>query len=710
MNGNEKKENIEMIVIADNSNAEDVKRSDSSTLFHNNFNSNTNNSINDNNSSNPLAIAFDSSDFIDRMATNTAMTTTTSVIDLEVDVHHRNSSGSSIGTSERSKGQREAITSSEVVANSGSSLTTSTGIYVPNGDFTSKLNSNDNNEVMSQTSAGSDVLLVNKTNEMIESSDVLLKGTSLELGFMAQDPAALRAQVNRNDSQSDRKRADTVVVRRARSELETKVSSDKMLSSLPPSHPVSLEVIGTTRRDSDCTDVSNNDSESLLRRASHNPNDTDSQSNQQNIDSMKVLNSPDLKTSHTMKSSPVLSELRTQKSGKESQVLAELESTSHSRQNKSSDCDDGDESDVSLVVNLNKVKKRKVQKISKPRRTLNRRKVSKSVSSGKISSNKKLEKVLQFSDNTTSSNELNKRCVQTFSSESDIESSHNGSDSYTSHSSSSLSSSHSSIAETTPLTACLVNESENRSNVSNSHHNSIALEPKCIAGPSRQSSYDTKHDYLKRPNIHSRNESQEFGHNFELKVLRNELQRKKKRNKRSDPNASSHHSIDPSEVNNENIAGALELPQNAVADNGPPPYMLARILSTPGTHLAKSHEDTNIGAVHVFQDERGNWLTYTFDEKSTGVARGLMNSDKALLDIELYSAVRAQAGHHKWNSSSSSSGSTVVLESPANVLHTPKMLQTGLLHSQFGDTPHDFSRVFQPNANSLFAESFPSES
>lgn len=39
-----------------------------------------------------------------------------------------------------------------------------------------------------------------------------------------------------------------------------------------------------------------------------------------------------------------------------------------------------------------------------------------------------------------------------------------------------------------------------------------------------------------------------------------------------------------------------------------------------GTHLASSHEDTSDGAVHVFRDENGQWMTYTFDEKGLGTA------------------------------------------------------------------------------------------
>lgn len=101
---------------------------------------------------------------------------------------------------------------------------------------------------------------------------------------------------------------------------------------------------------------------------------------------------------------------------------------------------------------------------------------------------------------------------------------------------------------------------------------------------------------------------------------------------------------------------------------GPPAYLLANLLSTPGTHLASSHNDTSPGAIHCFQDEHGNWLTYTFDENSTGLAKGLSSSaDVKLLEFMMDS---------KWDSgshSSSSSRSTVILDSPAAVLHAPKL-------------------------------------
>ncbi|CAG0914459.1 unnamed protein product [Notodromas monacha] len=44
------------------------------------------------------------------------------------------------------------------------------------------------------------------------------------------------------------------------------------------------------------------------------------------------------------------------------------------------------------------------------------------------------------------------------------------------------------------------------------------------------------------------------------------------------------------------------------------------LLSIPGHHLARSHEDTSEGAVHCFQDELGNWVAYTFNESGFGVA------------------------------------------------------------------------------------------
>ncbi|XP_054716073.1 pecanex-like protein 1 [Uloborus diversus] len=101
---------------------------------------------------------------------------------------------------------------------------------------------------------------------------------------------------------------------------------------------------------------------------------------------------------------------------------------------------------------------------------------------------------------------------------------------------------------------------------------------------------------------------------------------------------------------------------------GPPAYLLANLLSTPGTHLANSHNDTSPGAIHCFQDEHGNWLTYTFDENSTGIARGLSTAaDVKLLEFMMDSTKWETVSH-----SSSSSHSTVILDSPTAVLHGNK--------------------------------------
>ncbi|KAF5299608.1 hypothetical protein FQA39_LY11523 [Lamprigera yunnana] len=59
------------------------------------------------------------------------------------------------------------------------------------------------------------------------------------------------------------------------------------------------------------------------------------------------------------------------------------------------------------------------------------------------------------------------------------------------------------------------------------------------------------------------------------------------------------------------------------------------ISSGHGTHRAKCFEDTSHGAVHCFVDEHGNWITYTFNEKSLGTANSTMpvatyNSGKLL--------------------------------------------------------------------------------
>lgn len=48
--------------------------------------------------------------------------------------------------------------------------------------------------------------------------------------------------------------------------------------------------------------------------------------------------------------------------------------------------------------------------------------------------------------------------------------------------------------------------------------------------------------------------------------------------------------------------------------------------SSSTTHIATSYDDTTEGAVHLFQDENGQWMSYTFDERGSGIAVNLASS------------------------------------------------------------------------------------
>uniref|UniRef100_T1KY53 Pecanex-like protein n=1 Tax=Tetranychus urticae TaxID=32264 RepID=T1KY53_TETUR len=110
-------------------------------------------------------------------------------------------------------------------------------------------------------------------------------------------------------------------------------------------------------------------------------------------------------------------------------------------------------------------------------------------------------------------------------------------------------------------------------------------------------------------------------------------------------------------------------PTSVKSVDGPPSYLLARILATPGTHLARSNDDTSTGAVHCFQDECGTWLTYIFDENSIGTAKTLVNSESKpyFADIPSASGLPSNRSNaDKWASDSSessdSSDSLTVME------------------------------------------------
>ena len=456
-------------------------------------------------------------------------------------------------------------------------------------------------------------------------------GALLELGFMAQDPAAMRAA---NDSQLRNKRAENVV-RRARSELETTQCSDKNSpSSMPSSHPVSLEVIGT----SNTGDISNDDDKSESSQNGHTSSEHIKRSNF--IENIKPIdevvpdeNDPVAQSKIDNSNFEIQADTSENKSPSKEINMIE---TSKMTQIRSTD-DEGDESDVSLVVNANKNKKKRIKGVK--RKTLSRKRVSKSTSLGKIHSFSK-KPIDKLGSGDVDMNKRSALHLMNVSSDSEIESSHNKSDSCSSSNKASLSisSSNSSVDEKTPLTNSIVNpDSDDKS--ASSKPNTSLYDLKCVAGPSRMFINENE---IGKPilSTFSRNNNEQ-----ELNRLRNELQKREKQTRIKNAVSVSNHNRELTESNERTslvLSNTLESPGVFSSENGPPPYLLARILSVPGTHLARSHEDTNAGAVHVFQDERGNWLTYTFDENSSGVARGLMNSDRALLDLkyDLYSKNR----------------------------------------------------------------------
>lgn len=610
---NEHREHIEMMVLGSNENG-------SNGICNESHNNNDENSpIND--------------EYFDRIALSG--NTAPSVIDLEVDVHHRNSSGSSIGVSDRSKCHNVEESDhfgAKVSKNNSPSIT----IHNENN------RSANDNIVHNPFIDSSNVIGLSSHNADISAScDVLVKGNSLELGFMAQDPGVLRAAAN--ELQSKAKRTDSIAFRRARSELETaQCSSDKKSSSVPPSHPVSLEVIGTQKDDndedySDMLPKSSLQSSELLRRTTVSlggtikPIDELSADEQEN----RLIASPsNVKTmeADSMPISPVLSDHRMQyvevpsKTGDKVQQLT----------NKSSD-DGADESDISLVVNYSsKVRKKKSSKVVKQRRALGRRKVSKSTSSGKLSTTKKSSDKFGEGDIGKTSeyfaNYDESRKNIRFSSDSEIESSHESSETWTSRSRSLNSSSRSSPSdERTPLTANTSTENKLSKGDSFIYKTPVKSEP----NREMYKQVPTHEEELeddKRFGEPSHNDSMQE-QSFELR-RRSEQHRRSKEGKRKDlpipllrqETVVSNESQESKLSASSKMLDASGASTSATTITGPPAYLLARILSVPGTHLARSHEDTAAGAVHCFQDEHGNWLTYTFDENSTGVARGLMNA------------------------------------------------------------------------------------
>lgn len=104
--------------------------------------------------------------------------------------------------------------------------------------------------------------------------------------------------------------------------------------------------------------------------------------------------------------------------------------------------------------------------------------------------------------------------------------------------------------------------------------------------------------------------------------------------------------------------------------NSPPPSSstisnLVGSNANAGTHLATDCEDISEGAVHWFQDEFGNWHSYTFSQTSAGVSSVRLPADGSTNNG---SSAKKAAGVSKSSSDVSiSSGLTVILDNPTMV-------------------------------------------
>ncbi|CAL1527117.1 unnamed protein product [Lymnaea stagnalis] len=106
---------------------------------------------------------------------------------------------------------------------------------------------------------------------------------------------------------------------------------------------------------------------------------------------------------------------------------------------------------------------------------------------------------------------------------------------------------------------------------------------------------------------------------------------------------------------------------------GSPPLAALNMIVGDEGHLATSHDDTTDGAVHWFQDEQGNWMSYSFGENSSGVA---LNIGDVNLNATTSAPVERRRHHEpdKWSLSSIASNSTVIVE------ESPQIESPGPLH------------------------------
>lgn len=117
------------------------------------------------------------------------------------------------------------------------------------------------------------------------------------------------------------------------------------------------------------------------------------------------------------------------------------------------------------------------------------------------------------------------------------------------------------------------------------------------------------------------------------------------------------------------LASSSSFQPSIAAATGPPAYLLSRILNSPGTHLSFAHDDTTAGAVHCFQDEFGNWLTYTFCEGDAGPGPVATTSSATRSQKDSQSSAVANRTATSSSSSTSTSRKSIFFDSPSSVLN-----------------------------------------
>ncbi|XP_071479063.1 pecanex-like protein 1 [Diadema antillarum] len=81
-----------------------------------------------------------------------------------------------------------------------------------------------------------------------------------------------------------------------------------------------------------------------------------------------------------------------------------------------------------------------------------------------------------------------------------------------------------------------------------------------------------------------------------------------------------------------------------------------------GRYMATNHNDTSPGSVHCFQDEYGNWMTYTFGENSSGVAQRI--EPELNQSPEVSPSPPKESTSNEWEETSSSHSDSTVISVP----------------------------------------------